>query len=51
MFVNKVGGAMRDLNVSLVGAQFNRWFPITMVVYTVLLVFEVRWWSTGGSVE
>lgn len=42
MFVNKIGGAMRDLNVSIVGAQFNRWFPITMVVYTILLVFEVR---------
>lgn len=42
VFVNKIGGAMRDLNVSLVGAQFNRWFPITMVVYTILLVFEVR---------
>lgn len=33
---------MRDLNVSFVGAQFNRWFPITMVVYTILLVFEVQ---------
>ncbi len=32
---------MRDLKVSIIGAEFNRWFPITMVVYTGLLVFEV----------
>ena len=37
VFAQKMGSAMEDVEIPLLGADFNTWFPLLIVIYCSLL--------------